>query len=89
MVCGNKEERDSATDLYSIIIYLTILRTILIIIAVDDLKYKTFDIIAVFFNTIVLKDINMFIKQSKDFKDGTKRIYRLYKTLYGLRKSPR
>ncbi len=57
------------------------------IIAIDNLKYKTFDKIIAFFNTIVLKDIDVFVKQSKGFKDGIKWIYKFCKVLYNLRKS--
>jgi len=89
VVCNNGEERDSTADLYSAVIYLTILRTILAIVIIDDFEYKVFNIIAMFFNTIVLKNINMFVKQLKGFKDKTKRIYRLYKTLYNFKKSSR
>ena len=62
MVYNNGKKRDSTIDLYSIVIYLTILRMILTIIAVDDFEYEIFDIIITFFNTIVLKDIDMFIE---------------------------
>ncbi len=62
MVCNNREKRDSTTDLYSIIIYLTTLRTILTIIAVDNLEYKIFDMIVTFFNAIVSKGTDVFVK---------------------------
>jgi len=62
MVYSIRKKQDSTIDLYSIMIYLTILQIILTIITIDDFKYKTFDIIITFFNTIVLKGINIFIK---------------------------
>ena len=62
MVYGNKEKRDSAINFYFAVIYLTILRTILTIVIIDNFEYKTFDIIVIFFNVIILKDINMFIE---------------------------
>ncbi len=87
MIYNNGEERNSAINLYSIIIYLIILRTILTIVVINDFEYKVFDIIVIFLNTIVSEDINIFIKQPKDFKNGTKQVYKFYKTLYSLRKS--
>ena len=87
MVYNNKEERDSITDFYFAIIYLTTLQIILAIIIIDNLKCETFDIIITFFNTIVSKDTNVFVKQPKDFKNSIKRIYKFYKVLYSFRKS--
>ena len=72
MIYNNGEERISAINLYSIIIYLIILRTILTIVVINDFEYKVFDIIVIFLNTIVSEDINIFIKQPKGFKDNIK-----------------
>ncbi len=62
MVYNNKEKRDSTIDLYSIVIYMTTLQTILTIIAIDNFEYKIFNIITTFFNAIISKDINIFVK---------------------------
>ena len=57
------------------------------IIIIDDFEYEVFDMIVAFFNAIVLKGIDIFMKQSKDFKDGIRRVCKLCKVLYSLRKS--
>jgi len=89
MVYGNKEKRDSTVDLYFIMIYLIILQMILAIVVIDDFEYKAFDMIVTFFNVIVSEDIDIFVKQLKGFKDGIRRVYKLYRVLYRFRKSLR
>ena len=89
VVCGNGEEPDSTADLYAAVIHLTTLRVILAIVAINDLECETFDMIAAFLNAIVPEGTEVFVEQPKGFKDGTRRVCRLRKALYGLRKSPR
>jgi len=71
------------------VVYLSILKVIYTIIAIYNLKVKIFDIITIYLNANVLKNVTIFIYQPRKLDDGTGYICRLKKALYNLHGSPK
>jgi hypothetical protein len=55
--------------------------------AVEDLEIEQMDVDVAFLNSDIQEDV--YIEQPEGFEDGTGRVCKLNKTLYGLRQSPR
>ncbi len=65
MICNNQqaEENDIAFHLlYSAVIYSSILRVIYVFIAIYDLEVEVFDIIAIYFNIDISKDVIIYMR---------------------------
>uniref|UniRef100_A0A5S6Q626 Reverse transcriptase Ty1/copia-type domain-containing protein n=1 Tax=Trichuris muris TaxID=70415 RepID=A0A5S6Q626_TRIMR len=62
-------------------------RTILSIGAVEKLKFRQFDVKTAFLYGTLEEEV--YVKQSEGFEDGTNRVCRLNRSLYGLKQSPR
>uniref|UniRef100_A0A5S6Q667 Reverse transcriptase Ty1/copia-type domain-containing protein n=1 Tax=Trichuris muris TaxID=70415 RepID=A0A5S6Q667_TRIMR len=62
-------------------------RTILSIGAVEKLKFRQFDVKTAFLYGTLEEEV--YVKQLEGFEDGTNRVCRLNRSLYGLKQSPR
>ncbi len=90
VVCSNQQVNDIASYLfYSTVIYSFILKVIYIIIAIYDLEVEVFDIVTIYLNANVFKDVIIFIRQPRRLDDGIDCICCLKKVLYGLYGSPK
>ncbi len=64
--------------------YLFILKVIYIFIIVYDLEVEVFDIVAMYLNIDVFKNVIIYMRQLYGLDDGIGCICRLKKALYGL-----
>jgi len=72
---------------YSPVAKMPILKLLLSYCCQNSLDIHQMDVETAFLNGRVLSE--MYVKQPVDYEDGTDRVYRLNKSLYGLKKSPR
>jgi len=87
MVYSNQQAKRNDTIsylLYSTVIYSSTLKVIYAFIVIYDLEVKIFDIVVIYFNTNVLKNVIIYIQQLHILDDGTGYTCRLKKALYGL-----
>src|ERR1700723_267938 len=75
------------TETYSPVVRAETLRACLALVPVKGLKVKQMDIKGAYLNGILQETIYM--KQPEGFEDGTGRVCKLIKTLYGLKQSGR
>jgi len=73
------------TETYSPVVWVETLRACLALVPVKGLKVKQMDIKGAYLNGILQETIYM--KQLEGFGDGTSRVCKLIKTLYGLKQS--
>ena len=73
------------TEMYSPIVWAETLQACLALVPVKGLKVKQMDIKGAYLNGILQETIYM--KQLEGFGDGTSRVCKLIKTLYGLKQS--
>jgi hypothetical protein len=75
------------TETYSLVGRAETLRACLALVSVKGLKVKQMDIVGAYLNGILQEIIYM--RQLEGFGDGTSRVCKLIKTLYGLKQSRR
>jgi hypothetical protein len=74
-------------ETFSPVVRLDSLRTGLAFAAIEDLEIQVLDVKGAFLNGDLAEEIYML--QAPDFNDGSGKVYRLRKTLYGLKQSGR
>lgn len=89
VVCGNFERYDSweAQEVYSAVANSTSVKLFFILMAVKDLECQQYDIVTAFLHAHAEGD-PVYVVQPEGFDDGSGRVCRLRKALYGLRKAP-
>ncbi len=89
VVCGNFENGDhSPHEVFSAVPYASSIRIFFNMVATLDLHCHQFDIVGAFLNAVVPKDTEVYVQKPTGFEDGTGRVCRLIKALYGLARSP-
>ena len=88
VVCGNRASQDSwdVEDLYAAVTNYTSLRVFVSLVAIRDLEWGQFDAVTAFLNADAEKDI--WVEQPHGFNDGTRRVCKLNKALYGIKEAP-
>jgi hypothetical protein len=86
VVCGNFEKK-SDVETFAAVVNMTMVKIFLTIVATLDLECYQYDFEGAFLNGKMDQRL-VFVRQPPGFGDGTKRVYKLLKTLYGLRDSP-
>jgi hypothetical protein len=75
------------TDTYSPVVRLETIRTILALAVTQDWEIQQMDVKGAYLNGILKEEVYM--NQPEGYEDGTSRLCRLIKTLYGLKQSGR
>jgi hypothetical protein len=75
-------------DVYATVASNTSLKIFLTLVAILDLECNQYDIITAFLNASIADGVNIYVRQLEGFEDGTSRVCRLRRALYGLRRSP-
>jgi hypothetical protein len=83
VVCGNRQDVDLWRETYAAVARATTLKVILALVAALNLKCEQADVITAFLNGHMDADENVYIRLPD------KRLAKLRKALYGLRRSPR
>ncbi|CAI7808522.1 unnamed protein product [Closterium sp. NIES-54] len=82
-----QKEKVDFGEIFAPVVKPVTLRTVLAGAAVKGWHVKQMDITTAFLNGILLEDINM--AQPDGYEDGTSRVCKLKKAIYGLKKAPR
>jgi hypothetical protein len=86
VVCGNFE-RKADVETFAAVVNMTMVKIFFMVVASQDWECQQYDFEAAFLNG-ELKERDVYIRQPPGFTDGTRRVCKLLKTLYGLRDSP-
>jgi hypothetical protein len=86
VVCGNFEKK-SDVETFAAVVDMIMVKLFFLFVAVKDWECLQFDFEATFLNGQMSARL-VYVKQPPGFGDGTKRVCKLLKTLYGLRDSP-
>ncbi|EAQ82905.1 hypothetical protein CHGG_11081 [Chaetomium globosum CBS 148.51] len=88
VVCGNFENGDyQPYEVYSAVVHASTVRIFFNLVAALDLECHQFDVVSAFLNAIVPDDVDVYVRQPTGFEDGTDKVCRLVKALYGLQRS--
>ncbi|CAI7871225.1 unnamed protein product [Closterium sp. NIES-53] len=82
-----QKEKVDYKELFSLVVKSTMLRTLLAGAAIKGWVVKQMDVTTAFLNSILEEEI--FMAQPEGFDDGSGRLWKLKKALYGLKKAPR
>ncbi|CAI7814566.1 unnamed protein product [Closterium sp. NIES-54] len=82
-----QKEKKDYKELYSPVVKPTTLRTLLVGAAIKGWVVKQMDVITAFLNGVLEEEI--FMAQPEGFDDGSGRVLKLKKALYGLKLAPR
>ena len=85
--CYSQEEEIDYKETFSPVVLFNTVRFMLSIAVHENLHLRQFDIKTAFFDGNLKEDIYM--KQPEEFDDGTSRVCKLLKGLYGLNQAPR
>jgi hypothetical protein len=86
VACGNFEKK-ADVETFVAVVNMTIAKIFLTIVAILGLECYQFDFEGAFLNGNIDQRL-VFVRQPPGFGDGTNRVYKLLKALYGLRDSP-
>ena len=86
VVCGNFEKK-SDVETFAAVVNMTMVKLFLMIVAIMDWECFQFDFEGAFLNGTMNARL-VFVRQPPGFGNGTNQVYKLLKTLYGLRDSP-
>ena len=86
VVCGNYEKK-ADVETFAAVVNMTMVKIFCLVVATQDWECMQFDFEAAFLNG-ELKEREVYIRQPPGFGDGTNRVCKLLKTLYGLRDAP-
>ena len=89
VVCGNFENAESwaAQDVYAAVANSASVKLFFTLVAINDYECYQYDVVTAFLNAPCKGD-PIYIEQPHGFTDGTTRVCRLNRALYGLRKAP-
>src|SRR5580692_5098757 len=74
-------------EIFAPVVNMTMVKIFFLVVALLEWECYQFDFEGAFLNGIMSNRL-VYVRQPPGFGDGTKRVYRLLKTLYGLRDSP-
>jgi hypothetical protein len=86
VVCGNFEKKTDV-ETFAAVVNMTMVKLFFLVVAVKDWECYQYDFEAAFLNG-EMKTRSVYVRQPPGFGDRTNRVYKLLKTLYGLRDSP-
>ena len=86
VVCGNFEKKTDV-ETFAAVVNMTMVKIFLLVVAILGWECYQYDFEAAFLNG-KMKARSVYVRQPPGFGDGTNRVYKLLKTLYGLRDSP-
>ena len=86
VACGNFEKK-ADVETFAAVVNMTMVKIFLTVVAILGLECYQFDFEGAFLNGNMDQRL-VFVRQPPGFGDGTNRVYKLLKTLYGLRDSP-
>ena len=86
VMCGNFEKK-SEIETFAAVVNMTMVKVFFLVVATLDWECYQFDFEGAFLNGI-MSERSVYVQQPPGFGDGTKKVYKLLKTLYGLRDSP-
>ena len=86
VVCGNFEKKTDV-ETFAAVVNMIMVKLFFLVVAIKDWECLQFDFEAAFLNG-EMKTRSVYVRQLPGFDDGTKRVYKLLKTLYGLKDSP-
>eukprot|EP00873_Tetraselmis_striata_P005357 jgi/Tetstr1/425621/TSEL_016041.t1 len=90
VVCGNyQKDGDTCKETYAPVIRISSLRVFFTIVAAMQLHLRQLDAVAAYLNASIPADEYLYMRQLQGFDDGSGRVCRLLKCLYGLRQSGR
>eukprot|EP00873_Tetraselmis_striata_P046217 jgi/Tetstr1/466481/TSEL_010988.t1 len=88
VVCGNyQKDGDTCKETYALVIRISSLRVFFTIVAAMQLHLRQLDAVAAYLNASIPADEYLYMRQLQGFDDGSGRVCRLLKCLYGLRQS--
>jgi hypothetical protein len=90
MICGNFQGANdwAAQNLYAAVVSAVAVKIFFTLVAVLGMNSIQLDIVTTFFNATAKSKTPIYVFQPTGFSDGIKRVYKLNRALYGLRKSP-
>ena len=86
VACGNFEKK-ADVETFAAVVNMNMVKIFFMVEAAKDWECYQFDFEAAFLNG-VMDSRDVYIRQPPGFQDGTNRVCKLLKTLYGLRDSP-
>jgi hypothetical protein len=86
VICGNFEKKTDV-ETFAAVVNMTMLKIFLLVVAVLNWECWQFDFEVAFLNG-KMKTRSVYVRQLPGFEDGTNWVYKLLKTLYGLRDTP-
>ena len=87
LVLRGFQQTDVIDDIYSPVAKNQTLKLLLSYCCQNGLRIEQMNVESAFLNGKLTTEV--YVNQSKGYKDGTERVYKLSKALYGLRESPR
>ena len=81
-------EEITVSELYAAVASSTSIRLFFALMAHLDLECLQFDVTTAFLHAKLPNDVFVYVRQPTGFSDGTNRVCRLRRALYGLRGSP-
>ena len=86
VVCGNFEKK-SDVETFAAVVNMNMVKIFFMVVATKNWECYQYDFEGAFLNG-VMDSRDVYVRQPPGFQDGTKRVGKLLKTLYGLRDSP-
>jgi Reverse transcriptase (RNA-dependent DNA polymerase) len=86
VVDGSKESKEGQPSVYAAVANLVSLRIFLLLVTILDLECDQLDVTTAFLHALI--NDTVYMVQPHGFNDGTGRVCRLNRALYGLRRSP-
>ena len=80
-------EKKTDVGTFAAVVNMTMVKIFLLVVAILGWECYQYDFEAAFLNRKI-KARSVYVRQPPGFGDGTNRVYKLLKTLYGLRDSP-
>ncbi|CAG7717892.1 unnamed protein product, partial [Allacma fusca] len=88
VVLGYQQEENGEESVYSPVASMTAVKSVLVLAQINGWEIEQLDVDSAFLNGTVKSEV--YVEQPKGFKKREgKKVYRLWKALYGLRESPR
>lgn len=86
VVCGNFEKKTDI-ETFAAVVNMTMVKIFFLVVAAQNWECRQYDFEAAFLNG-EMNTRAAYVRQPPGFEDGTNRVYKLLKTLYGLRDAP-
>lgn len=87
LVVRGYQQKEQIENTYSPVAKMETLKILLSYCCQNGMNIEQMDVKTAFLNGIIISEV--YVNQPQGYQDGTDRVYKLYKSLYGLRESPR